>query len=309
MSTSVGTHLQLLRGGAEVHTTGLEQERPRKGTTSSRYSMGFFLLVGFGLPWLGWTTYAIIGKSLSPGAAQALFYTGDFMAVAGLVATYVAAGSRGVRHLARRLLPGRLPLLWVFFALLLPLLWRAIPIVVYASSHGGIGPIEWSGFAKYLSMPALIAFTTGPIGEEAGWRGYLLPRLLSRFSPLTASVILGAVWSIWHYPLYYNTIFAAPDRAAQFTIATISYSVLMTVLWAFSRGSVLWAMVFHWSVNVTSSVVAAVIPSVRPAQGATAWPVAIVLAVVAVSTAVLVGPERLARRLAEVRGGLSDECV
>jgi len=39
------------------------------------------------------------------------------------------------------------------------------------------------------------------LGEELGWRGYLLPKLLERFSPRAAVLITGAIWGIWHAPM------------------------------------------------------------------------------------------------------------
>lgn len=39
------------------------------------------------------------------------------------------------------------------------------------------------------------------LGEELGWRGYLLPKLLERFSPRAAALITGVVWGIWHAPM------------------------------------------------------------------------------------------------------------
>lgn len=62
--------------------------------------------------------------------------------------------------------------------------------------------------AVLISLP-LMAFTTpiilidpGCWGEETGWRGFALPRLLMRFSPLTAAITLGAIWSLWHLPAF-----------------------------------------------------------------------------------------------------------
>jgi CAAX protease family protein len=62
--------------------------------------------------------------------------------------------------------------------------------------------------AILVSAP-LTLFTTanifvdpGPWGEETGWRGFALPRLLIRFTPLTAAIILGVIWAVWHAPAF-----------------------------------------------------------------------------------------------------------
>lgn len=39
------------------------------------------------------------------------------------------------------------------------------------------------------------------LGEELGWRGYLLPNLLEKFTPLKATIISGVIWGIWHTPM------------------------------------------------------------------------------------------------------------
>ena len=60
--------------------------------------------------------------------------------------------------------------------------------------------------ATTLSIPVLgltfvILVLTDGLGEELGWRGYLLPRLLSRHRAIPASLILGFYWWLWHVPL------------------------------------------------------------------------------------------------------------
>ena len=41
----------------------------------------------------------------------------------------------------------------------------------------------------------------GPLGEEGGWRGYLLPRLLDQGGEARAALIIGIIWALWHLPV------------------------------------------------------------------------------------------------------------
>jgi membrane protease YdiL (CAAX protease family) len=227
----------------------------------ARPSLRLFVLIGFGLPWIGWSIIAITGMGPSP-LRKALFYTGVFVTVAGLVATYRAGGGPALRLLLRRcLVGGRIG--WWLFAVLLPLAWCLLARVAWGLGHGGVGRLDLAGLGEFLAPGALLAFTTGPLGEEAGWRGYLLPRLLGRFSPMVANLILGVAWGVWHVPLYVRSIFSEVGSGAAFLVSVIAFTVLMTVLFHRTRGSLLLAILFHWSVNVAPGVANAMLPSVQ----------------------------------------------
>jgi len=51
-------------------------------------------------------------------------------------------------------------------------------------------------------LPQVVVIILIAIGEEYGWRGYLLPRLMRRFSVFYSSIILGLIWGFWHFPAY-----------------------------------------------------------------------------------------------------------
>ena len=42
----------------------------------------------------------------------------------------------------------------------------------------------------------------GPLGEELGWRGFVLNELQKKFSPLKSAIIVGMAWGFWHTPLW-----------------------------------------------------------------------------------------------------------
>ncbi len=75
----------------------------------------------------------------------------------------------------------------------------------------------------------------GALLEENGWRGYALPLLLRRRSPLAASVILGLAWAAWHYPVKYNAItdygLGGVAYLGTFTLKIVLLTILITYFW------------------------------------------------------------------------------
>ncbi len=92
----------------------------------------------------------------------------------------------------------------------------------------------------------------GSLGEEIGWRGFLLPRLLERMSPLSASLVLGVIWGVWHLPIDLYAGFAAEGAGAVVVriIYLLPLSVLFTWCYLGSRGNLLVALLLHTSLNV-----------------------------------------------------------
>lgn len=93
--------------------------------------------------------------------------------------------------------PRRLTQPWLLISLLL------FPTTAFAATtlHSLTGSIPF-GLRTTELLPALIVILLISFGEEYGWRGFLLPRLQQRFSALGASLILGIVWGLWHFPAY-----------------------------------------------------------------------------------------------------------
>jgi membrane protease YdiL (CAAX protease family) len=116
--------------------------------------------------------------------------------IAPISAAAVAAAREGksrafVRSLARLPRPG-----WTAVtALLLPPLLLSITYAVRAALGDPIRVAFDSQVAVMGMLWVVLAF-----GEEAGWRGFALPRLVERHGFWLASTILGMVWCVWHYP-------------------------------------------------------------------------------------------------------------
>src|SRR5262249_40361049 len=96
---------------------------------------------------------------------------------------------------------------------------------------------------------------TGPLGEEFGWRGFALPRLLHRRSPLSAALILGVIWWAWHLPTFFiQTLSQSQLSIPLFLVNSIALSILMTGLYIRTRGDLLLMILVHLMANYCGTI-------------------------------------------------------
>lgn len=109
-------------------------------------------------------------------------------------------------------------------------------------------------FVQALYFLQLRIFFGGGMGEELGYRGYLLPRLQYRFGVNGGSLLLGLIWTFWHLPAN----LAADNPVVQITaqlVFTVSIAFIMTAMYNRS-GSSLWLMIaFHGALNGWSAYI------------------------------------------------------
>jgi membrane protease YdiL (CAAX protease family) len=162
-------------------------------------------------------------------------------------AALMTAGLLGPPQLAdlrRRTLQWRVSIRWYAVALLLPPLVSGLR-TVFEQLSGVSGPVD----LQPITPLALVVFVL-VLGEEIGWRGFALPRLLARWDPWTASVITGVVWALWHFPLFHMP--SMPQYGSAFVPYVgylIGLSIILTLLVERTQGSVLIATLFHGAVN------------------------------------------------------------
>ena len=103
----------------------------------------------------------------------------------------------------------------------------------------------------FLPLFLLILTLTDGLGEELAWRGFALPRLLTRYNALVASVVLGVIWALWHLPLLWTDGNGMFDQPVWLLLLDVTAkSVLFTWVFLHTRGSVLIAMLFHGATNL-----------------------------------------------------------
>jgi len=173
---------------------------------------------------------------------------GVFMAagplVAALVITAVVDGRRGLRELGSRIVRWRVGWQWYAAALLIPL---ALALgtgglnVALGAPGSVIRDLSISEAVLLLAL-GLVVPVFAPIGEEPGWRGFALPRLLNGASPLRATVILAPLVALWHVPLIF---IESEDLPPIFLLATVAVTFWYTWLFVHTGGSVFITIVAH----------------------------------------------------------------
>jgi membrane protease YdiL (CAAX protease family) len=92
-------------------------------------------------------------------------------------------------------------------------------------------------------------------GEEFGWRGWLWPRAVNRFGALWGTVLVTAVWGLWHLPMFAVVGSSqAEDGVVVFAAAIAAWSTIHGLLQVHGR-SVATAMLFHAMTNITVSTI------------------------------------------------------
>ena len=201
--------------------------RTRIAAWAADYPIVAFFLLAYAISWT-------LRGLAALGGGQVVFFLGVLgpFAAAAIVTT-----TRGtVRIWLRSLLVWRVNPVYYAIALLLPIaIYAVINVVLLPLGESpDLGLLDGLGPA-YLGTLLLVATIGGGL-EEPGWRGFALPALQQRRSPLIATLLLGLGWGIWHVTLYGPLGFIVPLVLAFF------------YTWLYNRtGSVLVCLVLHAS--------------------------------------------------------------
>jgi uncharacterized protein len=165
--------------------------------------------------------------------------------IAALIVLGVTEGRAGLADLGRRMLRWRVGSGWYTVAIVLPLaaLFAAIGLnLALGAPVSALDDLDPWYLLIGLFVLRLFNPLDGAMGEEPGWRGFALPRLQAKRSPLVASLILGLIVAAWHLPLVF---LPKEDLAPTFLLATVAITFMYTWIYNHTRGSVLMTIIAH----------------------------------------------------------------
>ena len=227
-------HLALLFMVAAL-ATAVFMPWPRIAAALRKYPLTSFFTLTLVVTWLAFIPYYSSTDSIP-------WFTFGPM-VAGIIMAAVTGGWKQVKSLLAAPFRWKVHPIWYVAAIGLPLASQYISVLLNpmfgsaAPSWRNIPPVS-----EIIPMVAILLVFSGPIGEEIGWRGFALPRLLEKYSALSASLTIGVVWAVWHLPLI-----LVNDFTAHGALMPVVASIVFTWVFQNSKGSVLLAILMHAS--------------------------------------------------------------
>ena len=230
----------------------------REMNTENR-KVGLFFILAFVYTWILYLPSVLVGTGLMPAPVNMAIYASITLIVgafgpmlAAITLLVRSSGWSGAWQLIRKAFDFRLKPIYLLAAFLLPL-------VITAGAHyfitlARIDVLPDTLLPDNLPYPVIVwaipAFFSmlfiGGGQEEFGWRGYAQEPLQDRFGVIKGSTLLGAIWGLWHLPLW----FIPGDPHAfypfiAFFIFTIAFSVQIAWLYNGSGKKLIIPWIMH----------------------------------------------------------------
>lgn len=203
-----------------------------------------------------------ISLNIPKGLVQLLAQFGP--SLAGIIMIFWLRGKQGIINLFKNITGFKFHIKWALFVLFFELfLFHLILVYCLVSGYEAI-KIQTdhivSGYVNFLLNAILLSILTG-LGEEIGWRGFLLPALQSKCTIIVTALVLSFINSTWHLrndciALILNNDLAGfsqvyfPDMGLRIMI-TIPVIFIMIFVFNQTKGSLLLMILYHGAANAS----------------------------------------------------------
>jgi membrane protease YdiL (CAAX protease family) len=220
-----------------------------------------YSLLAYGISWLLTLPLVLQGLGRLPWEISPLWH--GLGALGPVLAAFAmrrsADPSTRIGDLYRRQGERRLSPAWTGLVLLSPLLLLALGL---AGVTLFAGAPDYRALGQALSRPEwlgslFVGSVLYGLGEEPGWRGWLLPYLQEKRGAVTSTLLLSVIWAAWHAPFFfYRFDFGGPSMIVGFFIGLLAGAFWLTFVFNTTGGSV-WTVAFWHVIWNVSNLVAA----------------------------------------------------
>jgi membrane protease YdiL (CAAX protease family) len=221
-----------------------------------RHPLVTYVVLTYAISWSCWLPLVVSGSIVHQGDGWPTDLPGLMGPALAAAITLGLTGGRGaLTTWARRMAQVRVP--WWCFAFV------AVTVALGFGSESVLsGRLLPAGVSAYTGAPDLglvltfvVVLVVNGFGEEAGWRGFLVDRLLDRHGLVRTASIVAVVWAGWHLPLFLvlDSFRGLGVAAGGWLIGLYAGSIVLTWLYAAGRRSIFLVALWHTAYNFTSA--------------------------------------------------------
>ena len=228
-----------------------------------RYRPVLFFLLTYFFTWIFWVPAIFV-----PGNTGALLMMIGLIMPAVISTLFVLlSGSKELKQDLKNKLVGLYKVRWANVFLAVGVFAVIVVCSILLSLLFGQSPDQFS-FTRDFSFTgvgigsALVTILLASVIEEVGWKGYCEDSIGNYMNWFWESMIFGAIWSFWHFPLifikgtYQSGLMANPVYVINFFLSGIPLGFTITWVYLASDRSVLACMIFHLFVNFMQEKIA-----------------------------------------------------
>ena len=223
-----------------------------------------FLVLNYAISWAFlYPSYQMILKNDGITPLSFIGLIGAYGPTVAAIVVQAIIDKKGVGSLLAKLLKVKCGVPLYLFVLLFPIGLYMLSYLIGAAANGG--DLTFDPLKGISSIPIwfLLALPFGPMGEELGWRGFMLPKLMEKFSIIKSTVLVGLAWGIWHAASFTFPGAAIPDflpvniwTILLYCANTIGLGMVFTYVHLKSGGSVFMAILLHAFFNAAGNITA-----------------------------------------------------
>lgn len=185
--------------------------------------------------------------------------------ITALFIVWLTERRAGVRSTLGKFKLWRVPIRWYCLVIFLPVVSYGAAVLMHLHPE-----VSLRGGLLALPIALLLALPFGPLGEELGWRGFLLPQLLRRHGVVVSTLIVATLWTVWHAASFTFPGAAIPSYFAVgpwsvflFFANLVIESFAFTYVYLKTKGSLVFAVLLHMAFNASPNTIQGLFPSLR----------------------------------------------
>lgn len=228
-----------------------------------KYPIWSFLIINYIISWsFLYPSYQILKQNAEITPLALIGLIGAYGPSIAAVIVQSVLDKKKLKALLKRLIQIKSKWRLLLFVIIIPIMLYVVAYLIAALIYKGDLSIHWVLGLSNIYFWFLVALPFGPMGEELGWRGFLLPKLLEKYSVIQSTIYVGLAWGIWHLASFSFPGAAIPEflpvsvwSILLFCINTIALSMVYTYVHLRSNGSVFMAIILHAFFNAASNIV------------------------------------------------------